>query len=342
MNLKTSDHIIDLLRMYIGAAALGTALELHLFWQLNEKPLRTEEISQKLNIPFDRCHHWLELLVGLKFLEEKNATYSPSPMARTAILEAYSADTWAFLAQEARARYPAGTDLTLHISHPVSVWVAQGLTPPDWLAQIKDSRKRAKKFTRALYDFHHAFAERLAQSLDMQGVNRLMDLGGGSGVMSLALLEQYPDLTAVVIDLENVCAIGREIADKTPMADRITYHAADFLQDELPSGFDLILDCDVGIFDEESDLLIKLRKSLNEGGRLIVVTNLDGLSAWLTYPGVQPPLQRRLNTFLSALRAPQITTTTIEDVKTRLTKAGFQNAGEQILADDVVVIQAEK
>lgn len=344
MKLETSDDVVDFLMMYIGAAAVGTALELQLFWELAEKPLGVHEISQKLNIPFDRCHRWLDLLVGLNLLVQKNETYFPSPVARAAILETYSADSWAFIAQSLiSSDYPAGTNLTHNISHPVSVWAAQGLKPLNWFAQIKEDPDRADRFTRTLGDFHRLFAEKLAQSLDLRGVNRLMDLGGGSGVVSLALLKQNPDLTAVVVDLESVCTTGREIANGTPMADRITYHAVvDFTQDELPSGFDVILDCDVEIYREELEFMSQVRELLNEGGRLVVVTNLDGLSAWLTYPTINPPLQRRLNAFLSALRVPRITTTTIEDVKTRLTKAGFQNVAEQITEDGTVIIQAEK
>ena len=37
-------------------------------------------------------------------------------------------------------------------------------------------------------------AEELAGCLDMRGVERILDLGGGSGVISLALLEKHPDL----------------------------------------------------------------------------------------------------------------------------------------------------
>ncbi|MFX0114153.1 MAG: hypothetical protein ACFFB3_06370 [Candidatus Hodarchaeota archaeon] len=68
--------------------------------------------------------------------------------------------------------------MTFHISHPVSVWAAQGLTPPDWLFQIKESLKKAEDFTRALFKFHRDFSKRLAQSLDIKDVKtRLINAG---------------------------------------------------------------------------------------------------------------------------------------------------------------------
>jgi hypothetical protein len=65
-----------------------------------------------------------------------------------------------------------------------------------------------------------------------------------------ALLRRYPHLTAVVVDIANVCAAGREIATENSMEDRITYYAADFLRDELPSGFGMVLECDAGPYSE--------------------------------------------------------------------------------------------
>lgn len=60
-------------------------------------------------------------------------------------------------------------------------------------------------------------ADYLAGLLDLGGVGRLMDLSGGSGALALALLEHYPDLTAVVVNLPAVCAAGFE----TTLTDRL-------------------------------------------------------------------------------------------------------------------------
>ncbi|MFX1532840.1 MAG: methyltransferase [Promethearchaeota archaeon] len=340
MKLETTNDVNNLLRIYIASAALGTALELGLFWQLAEKPLGIKEISQKFNIPSDRCRSWLELLTGLGLLEHRDETYTPSSTARSAILGVYSLETWALLAQEAQERYQAGNNLTLHISHPDSVWVAQGIEPPRWFNQIMDSPKRAERFTRMLYELHLPLAEKLAQNLDMTDVKQLMDLGGGSGVVSLALLKYHSNLNAVVVDIENICNTGREIANETPMADRITYHAADFLLDDLPIGFDMILECDVGIYTEE--LFSKLRGTLNEKGRLVIISNLDDFSSWFTHAQSKLSFLRLINSFLSSLEASRVTTTTIEDVKNFLTKAGFHNISEQIWEDGTVIIQAHK
>jgi hypothetical protein len=121
---------------------------------------------------------------------------------------------------------------------------------PDYFAQLVASPERARRFTRVLYEVHLPLAEALAECLDMSGAKRMMDLGGGSGVLSLALLRSYPNLTALVVDIANVCAAGREIAAEKAMEARLTFRAADYEQDKLPSGFHLVLECDVGGYSE--------------------------------------------------------------------------------------------
>jgi len=341
MKPVTTDDVFDLMDSYITAAALNAAMELGLFWLLAEQPLDTAGTARALGIPVNRCQYWLELLSSVGLIEQVSTGYGPSSTARTAILDVYSQDTWAFVAREARDRFPAVRDLVPHIHEPGSALEAQGLTPPDYFSQIAESPERARRFTRMLYEIHLPLAEEVAESLDMSEVDRLMDLGGGSGVVSLALLRRYPHLTAVVVDIPNVCAAGREIAMENSMEERITYYAADFLRDELPSGFDVVLGCDAGPHSEA--LFRKIRAALNPNGRLVIVDHFaptQGVapSSWLYWA------------FLASLENPDFTLLTVAEVQSRLKQAGFQLLSERTLphrevlrwSSDWVMIEARK
>jgi hypothetical protein len=130
---------------------------------------------------------------------------------------------------------------------PESVWAAQGKAVPNYVETMLASRERARRFTRMLLELHAPLAEKLADALDLSGASRMMDLGGGSGVMSHALLRRHPQLSSLVVDIAPVCDAGRAIADELALADRIGFHPADFLHDALPGGFDVILECDIAI-----------------------------------------------------------------------------------------------
>jgi SAM-dependent methyltransferase len=332
MQPRTTQDVQDLLAGFVDSAALGAALETGLFWTLAEQPQGAAEVAHALDIPPRRCRYWLDLLVRMGLLAREGEVYAPSDTARIAILDVHGREAWAHLALEWRERFPAVLDLAVHIHQPGSVWAVHGREPPDYFAQMVASPERARSFTRMLYELHLDLADELAAALDLTGVQRMLDLGGGSGVVSLALLRRHPQLTAVVVDLESVCATGRDIAAARPEADRIVYHAADYLRDELPGGVDLVLMCDAGAFDETT--LGKLRASLNPGGRLVVVDQFAPAE------GVAPEAPPYLHwSFLGSLENPNAGWRTAAWARERLAQAGFELRSEQTLSEGWLVME---
>jgi SAM-dependent methyltransferase len=208
-------------------------------------------------------------------------------------------------------------DLALNIGKPMSTWQAPNLTPPGKDEQIREDPRYAALFTRKLYEIHVPLAEQLANMVDLKGVKRLLDLGGGSGVVSFALLRRCHELSSVVVDVETVCRVGREIAFENGLEKRITYLAADLLQDNLPTGFDMVMLCDVGSFNEI--LFRRIHEVLNPKGRLVIVDKFA--------PGAtSAPPSRLASAFLTSLEYPaqSIDFTTTEVVQARLEQAGFR------------------
>lgn len=318
MKPETTEDILELMNGYIVSAVLGTAMELGVFWLLAEKPLSAPNVAQSLNIPLNRCHHWLQLLCKLGLLEDSAEGYTPSIIAREAILNAQSQATWAFQAREDRDSSLSVQDLALNISKPMSTWQVRNLTPSDKLQREQKDPSYVARFTRKLYEIHGSLAEQLANMLDLRGVRLLLDLGGGSGVVSFALLRKKHDLTSIVVDVENVCQAGREIALENRLEKRITYLSADFLQDDLPSGFDMVMLCDVGSFSEI--LFRRIHDVLNPKGHLVIV---DKFAPSRT----SAPPSRLSSAFLYSLECPSqsIDFATAEVVQARLQQAGFRD-----------------
>jgi SAM-dependent methyltransferase len=221
------------------------------------------------------------------------------------------------------------------ISEPGSLWSIQGLVEPlNYVDRMRTNPARAREFTRMLFEVHQNLANQVAELLDLTGIERMMDLGGNSGVISMALLRKYPALSSTVVDIENVCVAGREIAEEQGFTRRITYHSAEFGDDEFPSGFDLVLQCDVAVYGVE--LLRKIYRSLKPGGRLVLVDHFS--------PAVNLAPPTRLEwTFLDSLHNPDFCFPTLDEFKSQLAQAGFEVSGEhQTLGKGLVVLQARK
>jgi len=316
MKLKTKDDVYKLMFSTAPSAALAAVIETGLLWRLAEKPASAVEVAQALNLPGKRGHYWLQVLDELGILEKGRGGYAPSALAREVVLEAFSRESWQHLILDDRERTAGVHNLTPFINESGSIWAAQGLAEPEsYVEKMRANPVRAREFTRMLFEVHQLLAKDVSERIDMTGVKRMMDLGGGSGVVSMALLRKHPALTATVVDMENVCIAGRDIAEEQGLSDRISYHPAEFADGEFPTGFDMVLECDVG--ESGVALFRKAWQSLNPGGRMILVELISPAE-------FQAPPTRVEWTFLDSLRDPDFSFPTFHQIETQLTQAGFE------------------
>lgn len=102
---------------------------------------------------------------------------------------------------------------------------------------------------------------------------RVLDIGGNSGELVLQICRRHSALHGTVLDLPVVCRIGREHVHGEPEADRIAFHEADALRDDLPQGFDLVVFKST-LHDwpdaEARTLLDKAEAALVPGGTLLI------------------------------------------------------------------------
>ncbi len=124
----------------------------------------------------------------------------------------------------------------------------------------------------------------LAETLDLRGVRRVLDVGGGPGTYAIEMVRRHPELRATVFDLPGTLAITRRHVEASGLADRIELVAGDYLRDPLPAGHDLVfLSNVIHGEDEETNrgLMRKIHTALAPGGRVMIkdhVTDESGTS----------------------------------------------------------------
>jgi cyclopropane fatty-acyl-phospholipid synthase-like methyltransferase len=106
---------------------------------------------------------------------------------------------------------------------------------------LADDEAGANDFMRAQHDGSLSLGHTLAHHFDFQPYTCLLDLGGGSGAYSTAILKRYPHMQAVIFDLPQVCRIAAASAQEAGLAQRIRVIAGDYEHDPLPSGPDIVL-----------------------------------------------------------------------------------------------------
>ncbi len=315
MEIKTTDDVHKILGASVSSAAVAAALELGLFWAFEAGPRTVRSIAEEFDIPLVRCGFWLSALAALGLLDETADGYDLSSIGRAAILEGGSREGWRYLAMEAREASPLLVDLASRLGRRGPV-TDDPVAVKDYVDKLREDAGRARQFTELLYELHTRLAEMVADTVDLSGVRRLLDLGGGSGVISLALLRRNPDLTAVVADIPAVCEAGRAIAGRTEEAPRISYLPIDFQEQEVPGGFDVIMTCDA---EFTRRLLARIARALPENGRYLLVDR-----SFDTGPSQRAALASSL--FERSLVDPDHEFPTIEQVYANLRAVGLEPA----------------
>jgi len=137
-----------------------------------------------------------------------------------------------------------------------------------------------------------------------------------------------------VVDIENVCVAGREIAKEEGLSDRISYYPANFTNDEFPAGYDLVLQCDVSVFGVP--LFQKVWHSLKPEGRLVFVGHLSP-SENCAPPGREEWI------FIDSLRDPDFSIPTPAQLREQWIHAGFDVSAEyHTFGRGWIILQARK
>jgi hypothetical protein len=140
------------------------------------------------------------------------------------------------------------------------------------LPSALESELSARESTLCLAGRARNVAPYFAKAVDVAGARVLLDVGGGSGIYSYALLALHPGLRAVILDRPEVLKVAAEFAAEWRVAERIEFRPGNLLEDDYPPA-DIVLfsnvlhDWDV---PECQRLIARAAGCLRGGGRLLV------------------------------------------------------------------------
>jgi hypothetical protein len=113
----------------------------------------------------------------------------------------------------------------------------------------------------------------VARAYDFSRIKKLVDVGGGHGIMLTSILRISPDLAGVVFDLPSVSAGATQSIEAARLAERCTVEGGDFFA-AVPGGGDAYMLSQVlHDWDDERSLVIlrNCHRAMVHEGRLLVV-----------------------------------------------------------------------
>jgi ubiquinone/menaquinone biosynthesis C-methylase UbiE len=219
------------------------------------------------------------LLTGLKalgLLAENGGSVGMTPIAREHLTPGGPLDVSGYIRLAADA--PGVLTLVEHMRRNTQAGAAQDDSRAvfifrDGLESAMEEDASARHFTLMLAGRAKNIAPVLAQKVDLSQARCLLDIGGGTGLYSIAFLQRFPQLRATILDSAAVLKVAADFAHQYGVADRMLFVAGDMFRDPLPADCDCVLlsnvlhDWDI---PECRTLIAKAAAALPSRGRLLV------------------------------------------------------------------------
>src|SRR3954451_556010 len=104
-----------------------------------------------------------------------------------------------------------------------------------------DHAATARRLTLALAGRAKNVAPALARNYPLPGTKVLLDVGGGTGIYSIALVKANAGLRAIVWDRAEVLKVAAEFVEAAGVGDRVELRPGDMFADPVPAGCDAVL-----------------------------------------------------------------------------------------------------
>jgi predicted O-methyltransferase YrrM len=319
---------IDIQTAFIVSRLIVAAERLQVFRRLQGKRVKSAAIGRALKIHKSYRDPFLNSLVSLGLLHKAGDTYWNSRFAEKYFIDGRPIYWTRQYSKECVKAYEALTVLEKKLASGRGHTSLKGLKKARYVQEMERDWQQAEDFTQMLFHFHREDAEALARHLDLSKHRALLDVGGGSGVMSIALARKNPGLRACVLDLATVCDIAAGNIRRSGLSRRIATLPGD-IRRRLPTGYDVIMFCDIGSLSKQ--LLRNAYKSLPLGGLVVAVDR------YLSDDGTKP-LDRLVVQFVS----PFFSQATRSNMVATMRSCGFHSVKASNVYRDLWVITGTK
>ncbi|MFY1623846.1 methyltransferase [Micromonospora sp. WMMD735] len=315
-----------LIRILFGSSAfqlLHTGHELGLFSLLaTESGLTGERVAELLELQPRAARTLLLGTTALGLTVRVDGRYYNAPLIGDMIADG----SWEIIGDiiefESRITVPASVDLTPALQQNTNVGLRRIDGEGDDLYHRIASQPVLKGlFYRCMSSWSRLANPVLVDRADLRGVRRILDVGGGDAVNSIALAHANPGPSFTVVDLPSALDFARKNIAEKGLEDRIVVHPGDIFTDDYPGGHDCVLFANQLVIwspEENQTLLGKAYECLPLGGQVLI------FNAFSHDTGDGPLYAALDNVYFATLPAPNSTIYHWGEYEEWLADVGFQ------------------
>jgi O-methyltransferase domain/Dimerisation domain len=321
----TPERIFQLATGFMAAKHLFIASEVGLFAALADGPAPLGAIAEATGIARSRIRVLADAMVAVGLLERDGDAYRNGPVAATFLGGKGQADLRPFLRFWNHVSYPLWTKLEDTVRTGRG---QQGIALPEEQERI---------YLEGVEALMAGPAAALAAGYDFGRHRRLLDLGGGIGAWTIAILRAHPALEGTLFDMPEGADLARRRLGRDPAGHRATVVGGNFFTDPIPSGHDVVLVANVVHLygpARNRELLQRVRAAVPDGARLL-------LADWWTNPAHTEPALAAMMAGEFLLFSGEGDVYSEEEARAWLNEAGWRPLNRQPLAGALSVLIAE-
>jgi Arc/MetJ-type ribon-helix-helix transcriptional regulator len=308
--------------------ALLAGIRLDLFTPLKDVPLSVEQLADKLGVEADKLKPLLYALAAAGLLKVENGLFANSSEANRFLVRGL-------------AFYRGGKHEVLLNNWQAGLRTAESIRTGAPQAKLDFAGASAAELE-TFYRSNHAQALRRGRELtatyDLSSHRTLLDVGGGSGGLAIAVTETHPHIQATVAELPTVTPITRRIVEEAGASGRVQVQSIDVINESPSGAFDAaVLSSFIQVISREQArrALQNVGKGMNPGGAIYIrgdIVDDSGTS----------PLGSVMRNLVYLNIYDQGQAYSEREHREWLTEAGFADFERKILPDGFSMVRARK
>ena len=313
--VAASQQIFQIATGYIPSTALHAAVKLGIADHLAAGPESVAVLAKKAGVNEDALYRVLRLLSGLGVFDEVSprtfANSSASAVLRRGVPGSiYPMALW--MADPFHLRVYADAMHSVETGRPAADKTV-GMPVFDY---FRRDPELSEVFNDAMTAFSAFVVPAVLEAYDFGDIEVLVDVAGGHGHVLMSILQRYPKMRGLLVDLDHVIAGALPRIREMGLIDRCETRVGDFFA-SVPAGGDAyIMKHIIHDWDDERAITIlrNIKQAMKPGGRVILLESV-------LLPANQPDFGKLID--LEMLLMPGGRERTEEEFRVLFERAGY-------------------
>jgi acetylserotonin N-methyltransferase len=227
-------NVLALLLGFRQSKVMFDAVALGVFDALADRPQAASTLAERLHVNADALERLLDSCAGLKLLAKNGTDYANTPEASTYLCRNSPDRMTGYVNYSNNVMWSLWSNLKDAVREGTNRWKQTYGWDGPLFSSFYKTEESLREFLMGMHGFGRISSPHVAAAFDLSGFKHLIDLGGGTGHLAIAVCERYPKIAATIYDLPETLPLARELVGATDVASRIHFEGGDFFHDPLP------------------------------------------------------------------------------------------------------------